>query len=543
MAFNKRKHLWDNIAAIRTAFEIEKSGQPASPGEHEILKKFSGFGALKCVLRPFEKDEDRNSWPESEKDLFGPTRDLYMTIRELSGSEEEYKRYADGIRSSILTAFYTPPEVVSALSDSLQKSGIKVSSFLDPSAGTGEFMEAFVKDGVTSTAFEIDPLTNKILKALHPVKQVIASGFETMPADYENHFDVVSSNIPFGDYHVFDPAFRQKDTARYSASRSIHNYFFVKAVDAAREGGIIAFITSQGVMDSPGNEDVRKYLMENCNLVSAIRLPNNLFAENAGTRVGSDLIILQKDTQKTELDARELAFTGTRNFRNGINVNNYYMDFRHIVHTEPKFGTDQYGQQAIEFYYDGNAAAIARDLSKKLDNDLGMFLNQNLYNRHQKEIEPEGLSQGQANTAEEQPYISIYDLFGIPNDERTQINEKQRKKVNTQGAKENDSVSFEELGNPMSTVIMTKDPRLYSGNVEEFYKKNTLVLDRGQIGYISYKQKPGENEKTVMFNPVDVPASQIARIRDYIPLRDAYMRLFTFELSYEKENEALRLTP
>ncbi len=541
MAFNKRQHLLDNYTAIRTAFQLERDRRQATPEERELLKKFCGFGGLKCILRPCEKEEDKDNWPESEKDLFAPTQALYKLLKDLSPADEEYKEYTDGIRSSILSAFYTPPEITDAIASAIEKQGISINSFLDPSAGTGEFTGAFGdKPGVVATAFEIDPITSKILKALHPDKQVVAGGFETMPATYENHFDVVSSNIPFGNYAVFDPAFRN-DKTRTEATKSIHSYFFLKGVDAAREGGIIAFITSQGLMDSPANEAVRRRLMETCDLVSAIRLPNDLFAGNAGTVVGSDLIILQKNTAKKELNAREEAFTSTRDFHSGIHVNNYYLDFRHIVHTEPKLGKDPYGKPAIEFYFDGNMRQIAADLSRKLDKDLGLSLNNDLYFRNQKQAENINLSPENANNAEGQPYISLHDLFGIPEEERTQINEKQRRKIAPSSGKEdNSSPAFEELDDPMSTVIMSKNPRVYTGNMEPFYKANTLIADNGQIGYISYKPIPGKEEKQVMFNPVDVPANQITRIRDYIPLRDAYLRLYTFESSYQVESRNLR---
>ncbi|WP_291125476.1 N-6 DNA methylase [Dysgonomonas sp. UBA7698] len=541
MAFNKRAHLLNNITAIETAFEVERSGMPATEAQRELLYKFSGFGGLKCILKPCEKDEDKSGWNESEKDLFLPARYLYHIIREASQNEEEYKRYADSMRSSILSAFYTPMEIVGAVSVSLEQAGIRGSRFLDPSSGTGKFADTFARKGYTTVSFEPDLLTGKILKALHPDKKILNSGFETLPPEFENYFDIISSNIPFGDYAVFDPAFTQENKARYNASKSIHNYFFVKSIDAARQGGIIALITSQGVMDSPRNEDVRRLLMENCNLVSAIRLPNNLFADSSGIRIGSDLIVLQKDSAKQELNAREQAFIGTRSFPGGIHVNNYYMDFSHIVHTEPKVGKNPYnGQPAMEFYHSGDMATIADDLSKKLTTDCNLFLNQDLYNKNQKHDISEAPALENSNSAEEKPFISLYDLFDIPENERTQISEKQRKQVVKNTRDESRPLTFEELEDPMSTVIMTKDPRPYQGNIEPFYKKNTLVTDRGQIGYISYKEDPQKDGKITLFNPVDVPASQIARIRDYIPLRDAYLRIYAFELSYEKENEGLR---
>lgn len=541
MAYNKRASLLNNIAAIETAFAVEKSGEPATEAQRKLLGKFSGFGGLKCILKPCDTEADKAKWNESEKDLFLPTKYLYHIIKEGSKDQEQYKAYTDSMRSSILSAFYTPAEIVEAISVSLIRAGIRGGTFLDPSAGTGRFTDIFAQSGYTTVSYEPDLLTGKILKALHPNKKIINNGFETLSADSENYFDIISSNIPFGNYAIFDPAFKQEDKVRKNASKSIHNYFFVKALDAVREGGIIAFITAQGVMDSAQNESVRKYLMENCNLVTAIRLPNNLFTDDSGIQIGSDLIVLQKNTKKQELNAREQAFTETRSFSNGVNVNNYFMDFSHIVHTEPKVGKNPYnGEPAMEFYHDGSMMDIAEDLSRKLTKDCNLFLNQDLYNKNQINTNDEKLSGENSNSIEEEPLISLYDLFGIPEDERTQIDEKQRKRVIQSINNVSGPLIYEELDDPMSTVIMSREPRHFTGNVESFYKKNTLVMDRNQIGYISYKENPKEDSKTIMFNPIDVMASQIARIRDYIPLRDSYLRLYAFESSYEKENEGLR---
>ena len=147
--------------------------------------------------------------------------------------------------------------------------------------------------------FEKDLLTGKILSHLHPESKVEITGFEDSGLRYLNRFDITASNIPFGDVAVFDPAFtKSKSLVRQHAAKSLHNYFFLKGLDNLREGGILAYITSQGVLDSPVNEDIRYQLMQHSHLISAIRLPNNLFTDGAGTEVGSDLIILQKEIRQ-----------------------------------------------------------------------------------------------------------------------------------------------------------------------------------------------------------------------------------------------------
>jgi adenine-specific DNA methylase len=243
----------------------------------------------------------KNYWTQSDMNLFPLVMDLHRLIRENSKNEQEYKSYFGSLKSSVLTAFYTPPEAVQALSDTLKENGIVPSRFLEPSAGNGAFADAFRQsfpDNET-VCFEKDLLTGKILSHLHPDDRVHISGFEEIENRPDNQFDIIASNIPFGDTAVFDVSFsKSSDLTRRQATRAVHNYFFIKGIDTIREGGLLAFITSQGVMNSPSNESIREWLMKNTNLVSAVRLPNNLMADNAGMEVGSDLIILQKNSNK-----------------------------------------------------------------------------------------------------------------------------------------------------------------------------------------------------------------------------------------------------
>ena len=232
-------------------------------------------------------------------------RELHETVRKHCTDEKEYKRCMDGIRSSVLTAFYTPPVFVRAIADTIYRTGdISAERMLDPSAGTGVFAEAFSGEGraAETVCFEKDPLTGAILGKLFPGYEVHTDSFHRVNSDYNGSFDLVASNIPFGTMQVFDAAFeRSGDKMRRLSQQAIHNYFFIKGVDMLREGGILAFITSQGVLDSPGNAPIREWLIHRCNLVSALRLPNNLFTDYAGTQAGSDLIVLQKNSGREAL--------------------------------------------------------------------------------------------------------------------------------------------------------------------------------------------------------------------------------------------------
>lgn len=308
MAYNKKAHLKDNIEAIKLAFALEREGRTATVEEQAILRAYSGFGGIKAVLNPASSLADVARWTKSDRELFPLVSQLHSIIRSNSKDEAEYKRYFSSLKNSVLTAFYTPQDIVSVLASELGNHGIAPSRFLDPSSGTGVFVDAFQQQFSEQqlphskvVCYEKDLLTGKILSHLHPEAKVGIAGFEDSGLRYLNHFDLTASNIPFGDVAVFDPSFtRSKNLIRQQAAKSLHNYFFLKGLDNLRPGGILAYITSQGVLDSQANQDIRYQLMQHSRLVSAIRLPNNLFTDGAGTEVGSDLIILQKRAEKTE---------------------------------------------------------------------------------------------------------------------------------------------------------------------------------------------------------------------------------------------------
>jgi hypothetical protein len=269
-----------------------------------------------------------------------------------------------------------------ALSDALKENGITPVHFLEPSAGNGAFADAFRETFPQNktVCFEKDLLTGKILSYLHPDDRIHVRGFEEIENRPDNRFDVIASNIPFGDTAVFDMSFsKSNDSTKRQATRSVHNYFFLKSIDCLHEGGITAFITSQGVMNSPQNEPVREWLMNNASLVSAVRLPNNLMTDNAGTEVGSDLIILQKNSNKTSLTAEEQAFVKTRTLSNGININNYFQDFGRVVHTKSSVDKNLYGKPGLVFIHEGGVQGMANDLKTMLSVDFSKNMNRELY--------------------------------------------------------------------------------------------------------------------------------------------------------------------
>lgn len=383
MAYGKKAHLIDNIEAIATVFRLEKEKRKATASEREILSRYSGFGGLKCILNPARTLEDASRWTKSELDLFLQVTDLHRLIRENSQDERTYNRYVDSLKQSVLTAFYTPPVVVKSLAQTLRNHGITPARLLEPSAGTGIFVDAFnPENSVETVAFEKDLLTGKILQHLHPDANVRIEGFENIEAKRLGSFDLVASNIPFGDVSVFDLSYsRGKPVAKQQAVRTIHNYFFLKGLDCLQEGGILAFITSQGVMNSDRNAPIRDYLMENSRLISAVRLPNNLFSDYAGTDVGTDFIVLQKQSGKGVSNDIERSFIEITN--EDISINSLFTDMSRNIYTTRDRSTDLYGKPAWVMRHEGGINGIVSDLEKTLTKqiqqshlDISLFENQ-----------------------------------------------------------------------------------------------------------------------------------------------------------------------
>ena len=385
MAFNRKQRLRDNIEAIRTAFILERERRTATAEEQAILRKYCGFGGLKCILNPAKELTDAVHWAKSDLELFAPTVELHRLVRENSKDDTEYKRYVDAMKQSVLTAFYTPQEITGTIADVLHEHGIRPDRVLEPSAGVGAFVDAVLenKPDADIMAFEKDLMTGKILGHLHPDQKVRVQGFEKIEKPFTDYFDLAISNIPFGDVAVFDPEFTgSQDPARRSAPKAIHNYFFLKSLDAVREGGIVAFITSQGVLDAPSNAPIREYMMRNANLVGVARLPNNLFTDNAGTEVGSDLIILQKNSgKKRELYDYEELFVQTEKTPIGSFQNGYVGSIGMIPHSDLISGTDPYGKPAYKVMHRGGIGQMAEDLREHMDIELHK-LDRKLYEMH-----------------------------------------------------------------------------------------------------------------------------------------------------------------
>ena len=450
MAFNRKQKLRDNIEAVRTAFTLDRERRTPTERERALLERYCGFGGLKCILNPARELADAARWAKSDLELFAPTVELHRIIRENSRDETEYKRYVDSLKASVLTAFYTPQAIADTIADVLHDRKVRPRLVLEPSAGMGAFIAPVLSDNPQAEvmAFEKDLLTGKMLGHLYPRQKIRTEGFEKIEKPFLNRFDLAISNIPFGDIAIFDPAFTDgKDKIREIASKTIHNYFFLKALDAVKDGGVVAFITSQGVMDSR-NMLVRGEMMMNADLLSAVRLPSNLFTDNAGTEVGSDLIVLQKHDGKKEGTTDEALFiAGLSDGKDGLATNNYYKEHPgRIIHTDAKKDTDPYGKPAMVYTHSGGVEGIATDLYRMLSEDLSARLDLERYNsvkgerlearqtivvqpaQAEMEIEEnpaqpkeepvQTVAQEAVTKRPEAPVMDLYDLFGFTQEER-----------------------------------------------------------------------------------------------------------------------------
>lgn len=412
MAFNRKQKLRDNIEAIRTAFTLDREGRTPTARERALLERYCGFGGLKCILNPARELTDAVHWAKSDLELFAPTVELHRLIRENSRDETEYRRYVDSLKASVLTAFYTPQAIADTIADVLHDRKVRPRLVLEPSAGMGAFISPVLSNNPQAEvmAFEKDLLTGKMLGHLYPQQKIRTEGFEKIEKPFLNHFDLAISNIPFGDFGVFDAEFsRSASFGRRSAQKAIHDYFFLKGLDAVRDGGIVAFVTSQGVLNS-SRVSVRNEMFSKANLVSAIRLPNNLFTDNAGTEAGSDLIILQKDLQKKGLTQEERVLTIIQTEHNGGLTDNAYFAYHteRIIHTDAKRGTDPYGKPAMVYTHSGGVEGIAMDLYRMLSEDLSVRLDMERYNGmgHEREdvrqniaVQTEGIEAKRENSA------------------------------------------------------------------------------------------------------------------------------------------------
>lgn len=309
----------NNVAAIRTLQEIEFDNRLATPEEQEILSRYVGWGGL-----PQAFDENNEQWADEFIELYGLL------------SPEEY----EAAKSTTLNAHYTSPTVIKAIYQAVENMGFRTGNILEPSCGIGNFFGLVPESLNESKLFgvELDSITGRIAQQLYQQNSIAVQGFEDTELP-DSFFDLAIGNVPFGSYSVHDKRYNKHHFL-------IHDYFFAKTIDKVRPGGIVAFITSKGTLDKQSPE-VRKYIAERAELIGAIRLPNNAFLANAGTKVTADIIFLQKrdkliDVSMPEADSG-LEWLHLGQTENGVPINQYFIDHPEMVLGEMDFDNSMYG--------------------------------------------------------------------------------------------------------------------------------------------------------------------------------------------------------
>ena len=361
-----------NIDAIKLLKKLEDENRLANKEEQEILASYVGWGGLPDVF-----DESKDNWSEE-----------YNELKEIL-TDEEYK----SARASTLTAFYTPPVVINAIYDTLKSMGVEQANILEPSCGTGNFLGMLPQEMQSSKLYgvELDSISGKIAKQLYQKANIKVQGYEKADLP-DSFFDIAIGNVPFGDFKVNDKRYDKNNFL-------IHDYFFAKTLDKVRPGGVIAFITSKGTMDKASPE-VRKYLAQRADLLGAIRLPDNTFTKNAGTKVTSDIIFLQKRENFTDIMPDWVYLDRDEN---NITMNKYFVDNPNMILGKMEMVSTAYG-------YDSTCKAeedtnLEEQLNYAITNIHGELQNNSIEN----EIEQEDTSIPAIPTVKNYSYAIVDD--------------------------------------------------------------------------------------------------------------------------------------
>ena len=385
MSYNSQQKLKDNLAAIRIALEW-KEGQMLLPEEVEALKHYAGFGGLKAVLYPNGPKEEWIKLKASKEDLR-----LYEQITELHHllqqhfKDAEYKQVIDSIKNSILTAFYTPEIVPQTLFSVLKEQGIEPKNMYEPSSGAGVFVSEAAQvfpSLQTVTAVEKDILSGRVLTALGssiPVPVLVqVKGFENTSNDEDGKYDLIVSNIPFGSFRVFDESFKDE-----SITGKIHNYFFAKGLDKIKDGGLLAYLTTDAFLNSPSNQNARQYLFNHADFISLNVMPNNLMKDTGNTEAPSHLLIVQKNGTKQKLSENDLLLINTSEQENEFgkfSINQYILQHPEIIiGDEITAGKNQYGRATQSVWQNGDINSIHKPLAETIANGLKRNFNKQAF--------------------------------------------------------------------------------------------------------------------------------------------------------------------
>lgn len=490
MSYSKLKSLVANVEAIATAMKVRIDDRQATDEEKEVLSRYSGFGGIKDVL-------NIGTEHTVSDDVAEPIRKLQDLIGAYPYYDDAMRQAViNSIKSSVLTAFYTPKFLVDAVTRQIhatfKDNCLQMSTFLEPSAGIGGFLPVSMP-GTRSYAFEKDCLTGLILSLLYDEATTVTAGFETIADQHLEHesFDVIASNIPFGNFRVFDAEMWKKGGMYEQSAKTIHNYFFVKAMELLNEGGLLAFVAPRGIADTPGNKFVREYLVNHADLITALRLPDTLFMQTSGIEVGSDLLIFQKHSRKATLSLREKMFLQVS--KEKVDTAGTMTDYANKIFTLPKtaLATDsrialnQFGKYVRKYQWLGDGNAMSQYLSALLKYDFDRYFRKALFANH-----------GQDNTPVQMS------LFGEP-----------------------------------QTV---KGIRAYTEDMETWMKNGAMVVFEGQVGTLRFRKSSRYTETAVDFVPVDEGKVNTDRAADNFPIRKVYFELSGREREEQKECSELR---
>lgn len=389
MAFNPLKTLQSNIKALRIALDW-RTNKELSNADVQDLRQYAGFGGIKTLLLGEGSEHDWRLLGATDADmrLHAPMMELYQLLhKHFEGSQ--YKEVIDSLKNSVLTSFYTPSFVADTLFDALKRKEIEPSLIYEPSAGAGVFVEAAARifpDAEKIFAIEKDLLTASVLEALGSAIQVEtfvqAMPFEMTSKAESNRFDLIVSNIPFGNIPVHDPQFSNQEL-----TDKIHNYFFVAGLDKLREGGIMAFLTTDAFLNNPSNEKAREYLFDHADFISVAVMPDNLMKENANVEAPTHLLIVQKHSDKKERSTEEQKLV--RSIQNENEYGRFFQNWYLLKNTEVitadevGAGKNQYGQAHEMVWHNGDMLSVADRLKNILQTDFSLRLNTNLYNRQE----------------------------------------------------------------------------------------------------------------------------------------------------------------
>lgn len=405
---SKLQRLRDNIAAIE--FLLTHKGEQDYTG---VLDKYTGFGGLAFILN----GENPAAWSKSDMDCYADTMRLYELLRKYSVNDQMYNKWVQSMKASTLTAYYTPQMLVSKAMQAIWESGARYAKVLDPAAGLGVFAKcckAWTKykgDNEKIVAYEKDVLTAKILKqsCWGQYIETRNMGFETIHQEEWGMYDLVATNVPFGNIAVFDGWYDADRNPVYrDACKMIHKYYVLKGLDCLRDGGIEAYIITSNYLNRDAEQ--LSFVLTKSRLIGAYRLANNLF-KDAGTEVSTDLLVLQKDTHKQGISADESMLL-TQYEDGGCPTNLYFECYAdHVIATSKKVDTDAYGKPGFVYTHDGGVNGIADALGKVLAADMAANCDVSLFEKGSQQAEQPKNEKEEPKSMDECIMVTIYDHY------------------------------------------------------------------------------------------------------------------------------------